>query len=245
MTEASIVVPIINEKKYILATVNNINIAFGEKNISYEIIFVDDNSTDGSVELIKKLSHQDSRIKLINHDKNEGLGSASIAGYKKAVGEIIMQIDGDFAQDVRDLILMREELRTKNIDMVIGSRYMPGGSQVGKSLIRDWGSRSMNFIASFLLSIPFKDFTHTFRIFKRTLFLGLHLNLKEKGHPGFFIELTFWAIKKNYKISEFPSSYKEREDGSAVSKIRISREIPRFLKIVFLLFFNNLKSQNK
>jgi len=245
MTEASIVIPIINEKKYISATVNNIKTVFEEKNISYEIIFVDDNSTDGSLELIKELSNKDSRIKLVNHDKNEGLGSASLAGYKKATGEIIMQMDGDLAQDVNDLILMREELRRKNIDMVIGSRYMAGGSQVGKSLIRDLGSRGMNCIASFLLSIPFKDFTHAFRIFKRSLFLDLHLHLKEKGHPGFFIELTFWAIKKNYKINEFPASYKEREEGSIASKIKISREIPRYIKIIFLLFFANFKSKNK
>lgn len=234
----SIVVPIYNEKKNILSTVNRIENVF-KKKFLFEIIFVDSSSKDGSRNLLLSLKKK-KNIKVIFQKKKDGIGSASYVGYCKSRGEVIMQIDGDISHDPKDLLKMYIKLKEERKDMVIGSRYISGGRQIGKSFLRDIGSRFMNKFASILLKIPLKDFTHTFRLFKRKIFLKLKKSLNEKGHPSFFIQFTYLALLNNFVVCEYPVTYKDKKKEFG-SNISISREIPKFfcsiLKILFKRFF--------
>jgi len=122
--------------------------------------------------------------------------------------------------------------------MVIGSRYIDKGKQQGKTIIRDLGSRLMNIIARIILNIHLKDFTHTFRVFKKEIYHSTKKDIREKGHPSFFIELTYLTLKKKFKILEYPVTYSDK-NNSADSKIPILKESVRFIKTVFRLFYFN------
>ena len=220
----SIIIPVYNEIKNIQSTVDGIERAFNEVNKEYEILFIDDNSQDGTDNEIVRISKLNNRVKLKQHGKKEGLGAASDFGYKHATGEIIMQLDGDL---------------THNHDMVIGSRYIKHGRQEGKTILRDIGSRLMNLIAGILLNIKLKDFTHTFRVFRLELYKSIRHNLIEKGHPSYFIELTYFSLKKNFRVSEFPVTYSDKDDG-ADSKIPIIKESIRYTSAIIRIFFGRL-----
>lgn len=236
----SIIVPVFNEIKNIQYTVTRIDETFKKIGKEYEIIFVDDNSKDGTDTEILRISETNQYVKLEQHGKKEGLGAASNFGYMKAKGNIIMQLDGDLAHNPKDLILMYDFMMLNNLDMVIGSRYIKNGKQEGKTILRDLGSRSMNLIAGSLLNIRLKDFTHTFRVFKKEVYLSIKDKLIEKGHPSYFIELTYVALKRKFKISEFPVTYSDQDDGGD-SKIPIIKESIRYILAILRIYFGSFK----
>ncbi len=236
----SIIIPVFNEIKNINKTVLRIEEVFKTCGKEYEIIFVDDNSDDGTEEEIIKISKIKKFVKFEQHGKKIGLGAASNYGYSKAKGEIIMQLDGDLAHEPKDLILMYEHMILNNLDMVIGSRYIKNGKQEGKTFLRDIGSRFMNLSAGVLLKIKLKDFTHTFRVFKKNVYDTVKENLIEKGHPSYFIELTYISLKKNFKISEFPVIYSDKDDGED-SKIPIVKESIRFILTILRIYLGGFK----
>ena len=151
MTEPliSVVVPVYNEKPNIEPTAREVLAAFEQVASETEVLFVDDNSPDGTADEIIRLSGVMPQVRLVQHGKKEGIGAAHHAGYKAAKGEYVMCIDADLSQSPVDLFKMKEKL-DDGYDLVIGSRYMAGGDQVGKSFVRDMGSRGMNFICRFL-----------------------------------------------------------------------------------------------
>lgn len=232
----SVIIPVYNEVKNIKKTVIKIEKNFKKIKNTYEILFIDDNSSDGTWNELVKISKHKKFVKFYQHGKKEGLGLASNFGYSKAKGKIIMQIDGDLAHNPKDLISMYNYLKKKKVSMVIGSRYIDKGKQRGKTIIRDLGSRLMNFIARIFLNIHLKDFTHTFRVFKKEIYHSTKKDIIEKGHPSFFIEFTYLALNKKFKILEYPVTYDDR-NNSADSKIPILKESIRYIKTVLRLFY--------
>ncbi len=238
----SIIIPVFNEIKNIQSTVDGIENVFNKLNKEYEIIFVDDNSQDGTDSEIIRISKSNNRVKLKQHGKKEGLGAASDFGYKNAIGKVIMQLDGDLAHNPNDLVLMYKYMIENKYDMIIGSRYIKHGRQEGKTILRDVGSRLMNFVAGILLNIKLKDFTHTFRVFKIEVYDTIKHKLIEKGHPSYFIELTYFSLKNNFRIFEYPVTYSDKDDGSD-SKIPIVKESIRYISAIIRIFFGRLKNK--
>ena len=239
-TKYSIVIPVYNEKNNIKPTTESILHSFNEIKSSLEILFVDDNSPDGTAEEVDKLSLKYPQVKLIQHGKKEGIGAAHLAGYKSTKGEYIFCMDADLSQSPNDLLLMKDELENGS-DVVIGSRYISGGQQLGKSFFREIGSKGMNFICRFALGIKLTDCTHTFRAFKRKVFEHVEPKLDQKGHPNFQVQFSFWALRGNFKILEIPVIFNERNKVGGISKISVKKEAPSFLifigKLMFKRFF--------
>lgn len=231
----SFIIPVYNEKKNIGLTIAEIKKKFERHSSDYEIIFVDDNSPDGTALEIENFAKVDNRIKLCQHGKKIGLGAAINFGYKKALGEFIIGIDVDLSQSIDDLIKMISYLKNNNLDMVIGSRYIEGGKQINKSFIRDAASRYMNIFISTILNLKVYDLSHTFRIFRREIFLNISSSLHETGHPSFMTEFTYFTVKKKYKVSEFPIIFVERDPSLGKSKLKISKEIFPYFKFVLKL----------
>ena len=227
----SVVVPVYNEKPNIEPTAREVLEAFKTVSSEMEILFVDDNSPDGTAEEVVRVSGSMPQVRLVQHGKKEGIGAAHHAGYKAAKGEYVLCIDADLSQSPHDLFKMKGRL-DEGFDLVIGSRYMEGGEQVGKSAIRDIGSRGMNFICRFFLGIPLTDCTHTFRGFRKSLFNDIALNLDQKGHPNFQVQFSFWTIHKGYRAMEIPIIFEERAADRGQSKISVKKELPQFLKLV-------------
>jgi dolichol-phosphate mannosyltransferase len=240
----SVIVPVYNEKPNIEPTAREVLDAFDQVSSEMEILFVDDNSPDGTADEVERLSGIMPQVRLVQHGKKEGIGAAHHAGYKAAKGKYVMCIDADLSQSPVDLFKMKEKL-DNGYDLVIGSRYMPGGDQVGKSVIRDIGSRGMNFICRFFLGIPLTDCTHTFRAFKKELFEDVASQLDQKGHPNFQVQFSFWTIHKGYRAMEIPIIFEERAADRGQSKLSVKKELPPFLKLVVRLMNLRLTGRAK
>jgi dolichol-phosphate mannosyltransferase len=238
----SIVVPVYNEKSNIEPTTQAILDVFGNMSSDLEILYVDDNSPDGTADEVCRMSDFASQVRLVQHGKKEGIGAAHRAGYEAAAGKYIMCIDADLSQSPKDLIKMKEKLDS-GADLVIGSRYMAGGEQIGKSFLRDIGSKGMNFICRFILGIPLTDSTHTFRAFRKDLFENIAPKLDQKGHPNFQIQFSFWTMRMGYIASEIPIKFVERAAGRGKSKLSVRKELPPFIRLVGRLALDRLHSK--
>ena len=182
----SFVVPIYNEKKNIAPTINEIEKYFS--NDEFEILFVDDNSPDGSANEVINISSKNKKIRLIQHGKKEGIGAALNHGCKFTNGNLIVFIDADLSQSPKFINDM-SSIIYQNYDMVIGSRYMKNSKILNQSFFKKTGSYIFNIFTGLLLRIKLKDITHSFRIFKKDVFTDLQDQLTEKGHPSFTIQL--------------------------------------------------------
>ena len=238
----SVVVPVYNEKPNIEPTAKEVLDAFEQVSSEMEILFVDDNSPDGTADEIHRVSAVMPQVKLIQHGKKEGIGAAHQAGYRAAKGKYVMCIDADLSQSPSDLFTMKEKLDDGH-DLVIGSRYMAGGEQVGKSFLRDAGSRGMNFICRYILGIHLSDCTHTFRAFRKSMFDDIAFRLDQKGHPNFQVQFSFWAQRGGYRIMEIPIRFIERSSERGQSKLSVKRELPKFLRLVVRIMLCRLHSK--
>lgn len=236
----SIVVPVYNEKPNILPTTQGVLEGLGEYASQTEILFVDDDSPDGTADEVVEVSATIPQVRLIQHGKKQGIGAAHHAGYRVAKGNYIMAIDADLSQSPSDLLRLKEKLDS-GYDLVVGSRYVAGGKQIGKSLLRDLGSRGMNWIARYVLGIPLHDSTHTFRAFKKALYHSISSKLNQTGHPSFPTQFTFWAVQRGFRVTEVPVTLVERRSDRGESKISIRREVFPFLKLTLKLFLVRLR----
>src|ERR1700692_2606141 len=131
--EVSIIVPTFNERENLIELTERIRSCMGD--FAWEIIYVDDDSTDGSVDLARQLAQQDSRVRCIQRIGRRGLSSACVEGMLASTARYLAVIDADLQHDERLLPQMLEALKEGDIDIVIGSRYAPGGD------IGDWDAR--------------------------------------------------------------------------------------------------------
>ena len=186
--KTSIILCTYNEANYIEETVKAI-----KKNIqNLEIIIVDDNSTDGTKEIINQLNH-DNRIKVIFRKKSKGLASAFLRGIVETTGNYIGWLDTNMGELSPRFKEMSDLLSSKN-DIVILSRYVKGGGD-NRNLLRVLSSKYFNVLCRFMLSPIVKDYTTSIFLMKRQVldevtFLGY-------GHGDFFIEFIHNARKKN------------------------------------------------
>ena len=226
------IIPVYNETQNIEPTIIFIKDNFFSED--YLISFIDDNSPDGTASKILSLKEKYPEIELIQHGKKDGLGSAILFGYLNSKSDYLIGLDADLSQSPKYLHDMYKMIKN-GADMVIGSRYVFGGKVIGKSQLRLIGSVAMNKIASKLLNLNILDISHTFRIFKKEIISKISTLLKEKGHPSFLIEFTYFAKKNNFKIKEYPIFFIERSSDRGVSKLSASKEIIPFLKTILKL----------
>lgn len=231
----SFVIPVYNEKINIKSAANEIQNKFDSYCKDYEILFVDDNSPDGTGEEVVELSLIDNRIKLCQHGKKIGLGAAIKYGYLQTQGQYIIGIDVDLSQSVDDLLEMIKFMKDNKADMVIGSRYIKGGKQINKPWLRDFASKNMNYFITKILKINIYDLSHTFRIFDRKIINSIKNSLVETGHPSFMTEFTYFANKKKFKILEYPITFIERDASKGVSKLSVIKEMPSYFKFIVKL----------
>jgi dolichol-phosphate mannosyltransferase len=197
-----------------------------EKNIlNLELVIVDDNSTDGTVDIIKRLN-KDNKYKAVFRNKSRSLASAFIRGVIETTGDYIGWIDTNMSELAPKFSLMTEELK-KNNDIALLSRYVDGGGDQ-RILIRSLSSKIFNLICRFTLRSPIKDFTSSIFLMKRKVldevtFIGY-------GHGDFFFEFLYNANKKDFKIKEIPYIQKKDED------ISNSKSAPNIIKFLFLGF---------
>lgn len=196
-----------------------------------EIIVVDDNSPDGTYEILKKISYPN--IKIFCRKKTRGLASAFLLGLIESKGDVVGWIDsnlGILAEKLPSMV----SLLSQN-DIVVMSRYVAGGEDK-RSLLRIFTSFVINFFSKLFLSSSIKDYTSGMFVMKRSVLESVVPIAY--GHGEFFIEFIYRAFKKGNKIIEIPIS--QPPDKESISKTTSS--VLRFCLIGFSYFFRILNS---
>lgn len=187
-----------------------------------DILIVDDNSPDGTGELADKMSEEDPRIHVLHRSGKLGLGTAYIAGFKYAIAhgyDAAFEMDADFSHDPRYLPDFLNKI--EQADLVIGSRYIPGGSTPNWSMGRRFISGCGNIFARFVLGMPVHDCTAGYRCYRRTVLESIGLDTIQSQGYGFQVEMAYRVQKLGFKIVETPIVFMDRRVG----KSKMSRAI--------------------
>lgn len=195
---------------------------------SLEILFVDDNSPDGTGDVIEGLIKNDSRIHCLHREKKEGLAKAYLAGFKRAIelgADRIVQMDCDFSHDPKDVT----RLVAEDADLVIGSRYVKGGATPGWPFKRRLISRMGGIFIRTVTGMPLKDPTGGFKCWKVSALKAMEYDTIESAGYSFQLEMNHRAWKTGLKIREIPIIFTDRvkgyskiSAGIAVESIKIS-----------------------
>ncbi len=195
-----------------------------------DVLIVDDNSPDGTGKLAEEMGQRNPHVYVLHRPGKLGLGTAYIAGFKYAIHngyDAAFEMDADFSHDPRYL---PDFLRAiGQADLVIGSRYIPGGNTPNWSYIRRLISGSGNIFARFLLGIPVRDCTAGFRCYRREVLQSIDLDtIRSRGY-AFQIELTYRALTKGFQIVETPITFMDRRLGTSKMSRKIVLEALAFV----------------
>jgi len=218
-SKTSIILCTYNEAKYIENTIAEL-----EKNIAdLEIVIVDDNSSDGTVEIIKRLN-QNNKYKVVFRKKSRSLASAFVRGLTETTGGNIGWLDTNMGELSPKFTEMINELKSGN-DLILMSRFVKGGGD-DRILLRSFCSKYFNLLCRIILRTPIKDFTSSIFLMKRKIldevtFLGY-------GHGEFFLEFLYNVYQKGFKIKEIPYIQKKDDDNPN------SKSAPNLIKFFYL-----------
>jgi len=214
MKSVLILIPTYNEAQNIEHLLSRLDAARNQLATEYkaDILMIDDNSPDKTAEIAKSMNIEG--LSVLIRAMKDGLGPAYLSGFKQGlVGDYdyFVQMDADLSHKPEQLI---DLLRAANENsLIIGTRWMPGGSVVNWPRRRKLISRFGTWYASFVLKLPYQDLTSGFRVLPRELLETIDLNeIKTKGY-GFQIEMAYQAIKSGFEIRQMPITFVERKNG--------------------------------
>ena len=218
LNKTSIILCTYNEAKHIELTISEL-----EKHIpNLEIVIVDDCSSDGTVEKLKKLN-KNNKYKIVFRKKSRSLASAFVRGLTETTGDNIGWVDTNMSELAPRFTEMIQELKSDN-DLILMSRFVEGGGDE-RIFIRSFCSKYFNLLCRIILRTSIKDFTSSIFLMKRKIldevtFLGY-------GHGEFFLEFLYNVYQKGFKIKEIPYVQKKDEDDSD------SKSAPNLVKFFF------------
>ena len=207
-----IIIPTYNEAGNLCPLLKEIFVRAPES----DILIVDDNSTDGTGELANQIHTENPQVNVIHRPGKLGLGTAYLAGFKYAIAhnyDAAFEMDADFSHDPRYLPDFLKAI--EHADLVIGSRYVPGGGTPDWSPVRRLISSGGNILARFLLGIPVHDCTAGFRCYRCEVLRSIDLDTIQSRGYGFQVELVYRVMKQGFKIVETPIIFVDRRVGKS------------------------------
>ena len=212
----SIVIPVYNEDKQLHNTVKKIN-KISKRIRDYEIVFIDDFSTDNTKQIIKKSIRSNKKIKYYKNIK-KGLGSAIGLGINKSTKKFVCIFMCDNSDDLSDLMEYYKIINKNNFDAVLGSRFLKNSTITNYPILKMVLNRIFNYIVKIIFLSNYNDFTNAFKIYKKKTLKELMPIVSD--HFNVFLELPLKIIIRKYKYKIIPISWKGRKIG--VSKFKIS-----------------------
>jgi dolichol-phosphate mannosyltransferase len=197
---------------------------------SCDILIVDDNSPDGTGRLADEIHEQDPRIHVLHRAGKLGLGTAYVAGFKYSIEQkydAAFEMDADFSHDPKYLPDFLKAI--ENSDLVIGSRYIPGGSTPNWSFSRRCISGFGNIFARTMLGIPVQDCTAGFRCYRREVLESIDVDTLQSQGYAFQVELAYRVMKQGFKITEIPITFMDRRVGTSKMSQKIVFEAFTFV----------------
>ncbi|HET9094730.1 MAG TPA: polyprenol monophosphomannose synthase [Solirubrobacteraceae bacterium] len=221
-----LVMPTYNEAENLRAIIRAVEeelaaVAPGE----FRVLIVDDNSPDGTGELADQLAEELDCVEVLHRANKDGLGPAYIAGFQRALAggaELVIEMDADFSHHpryLRSLIAAADDA-----DLVLGSRYVPGGSVENWGILRKLISRGGSMYARSVLRVKVRDLTGGYKCINRHVLETIDLeSLRADGYV-FQIEVTYRAIRAGFRVDEVPIRFVDRTAGASKMSSRIAIE---------------------
>ncbi len=206
------VIPTYNESLNLAVIVDRLRVA----QPGVDILVVDDSSPDGTGDLADRIATTDPQVTVLHRRAKEGLGAAYLHGFQVALDrgyDVIGEMDADGSHQPEQLHLLLEAL--PEADLVIGSRWVRGGSIVNWPIGRELLSRGGNFYTRALLGMGVRDATAGYRLFRRTTLERIHLEKNVSLGYVFQAELTYRTVRAGLRVVEVPIQFVERELGDS------------------------------
>ena len=207
----SVIIPIYNEVESLREIVKRVQ----DTKLAWEIVLVDDNSIDGTRDLLKEMAGKDN-VRVVLHEKNQGKGAAVRTGFGAARGEVLLIQDADLEYDPRDYPTLLKPLEEGIADVVYGSRFLGGPRRV----VMFWhmiANYLLTFMTNILYNTILSDMETGYKVFRKEVIEGMPLHAKRFD---FEPEFTAKVLKRKYRIYEVPISFNPR-DYSEGKKIKL------------------------
>ncbi|WP_127782940.1 polyprenol monophosphomannose synthase [Rhodococcus sp. X156] len=217
-----VIIPTFNELENLAKIVGRVH----ESVAHAHVLVVDDGSPDGTGQLADELSAADDRVHVMHRTEKSGLGAAYIAGFRWALERsyaviVEMDADGSHAPEQLPSLLARVDA---GADLVLGSRYVPGGKVVNWPRHREWLSRGGNLYSRLALGVGLKDITGGYRAYRRQVLSDLDLETIASQGYCFQVDLAWRTIQQGFTVEEVPITFTERELGESKMSGNIVRE---------------------
>ncbi|MBI2237814.1 MAG: apolipoprotein N-acyltransferase, partial [Actinobacteria bacterium] len=213
-----VILPTYNERATIEEVVGGL-LALPER---VDVLVVDDGSPDGTASAVRAIAASEPRVRLFERPAKAGLASAYLIGFRRGIEEgydVMVEMDSDLSHQPAELPGLLTAAGDR--DLVIGSRYVPGGAVTNWTRARRALSRGGNLYARLALGFPLRDATSGFRVFRRPLLQSIVRDPVHSDGYGFQIELALRAYLRGFSIAEVPITFRERQHGHS----KISRRI--------------------
>lgn len=212
MSDVLVIIPTYNEKE----NIRNIAAAVLQSKPDTDILFVDDNSPDGTGKMADEMSAADPRIKVLHRPGKSGLGRAYIAGFKWALErtyKLIFEMDADFSHDPKEIPNFIKA--AESADLVLGSRYKDGIRIINWPLRRLMLSRGAATYVKVITGMPFTDPTGGYKCYRREVLQAMDLDTVMSNGYAFQIEMTHNTWRKGFRIVEIPIVFEDRRSGAS------------------------------
>ena len=228
----SIIIPIYKEKKNLTKLLLSLTKALKsqKKMIKYEIIFVDDDSQDGSIDVFKKNKNKKIRF-FIRKEKPRDLSKSVVYGFTKSKYDNLIVMDGDFQHQPSDLKKMMLNFQKNSCDILVGSRNMISNDKVNLGILRFYVSRSLNSITNYLFNLNLKDPMSGFFIIKKKIFKKSEKKLFLLGYK-ILLDIILSSSNKII-IKEIFINFKSRDKGLSKMRLKIISQLAYFLLYKF------------
>lgn len=216
-----VIIPTYNEKGNISPIISQIV----EIDPALDVLVIDDNSPDGTGQLVDQICAQNNRVNAIHRPGKMGLGTAYVTGFKWALDkgyDLICEMDADFSHPPKVLKVFLEKIR--EYDLVIGSRYLNGVNVVNWPLKRLLLSYFANIYARIVTGVPVRDLTSGFKCYRREVLEAIKLDRIRSNGYAFQIEMHFNAHYKGFRVVEVPIIFEERKVGQSKMSKKIIYE---------------------
>jgi dolichol-phosphate mannosyltransferase len=216
-----VIIPTYNEADNIEPVTARVREAVPEAHI----LVADDNSPDGTGKIADELAAQDDHINVLHRKGKEGLGAAYLAGFRWGIDHgygVLVEMDADGSHQPEELPRLLTAL--KGADLVLGSRWVPGGRVVNWPRSREVLSRGGSLYSRVLLDLPLRDITGGYRAFRRETLEGLGIDAVDSQGYCFQVDLAHRAVRAGFNVVEVPITFVERERGDSKMNRSIATE---------------------
>jgi hypothetical protein len=233
----SCIVPARNEEGNVAAVIDALSPVLSTSPVicGYEIIVVDDNSTDSTGALIDALAQKDSHIHPVHRTTNPGFGNAIKTGMKEAKGDIVIPFMGDLSDNPHDIPRLVERI-DEGYDIAYGSRFAEGGALNGYSRTKLIANRAFNNLVRLSFGIPYRDITNAFKAYRKEVLDEIGIDNLESSGFDLTVEIPIKAHIHGFRSSEVPVQWCDRTSGEA--KLKLSRNGSIYGKRFMNLFFH-------